>query len=254
MRILEKWARDFPQQFQGKKNIEMLIKAFARQLQEIRDVFDDLDTKLDIDTAVGQNLDYVGTIIPLSRKEAGELDGYDASEPVISDERYRQLLRYKNLADTNDCTYYTLMEGLSLLWGDIPIYYSEDPARPAAIILDTREMEGTVDTRPFFRTPLIRSAGVTLWLYVRTRTEMETARAQIASGLGFAVTETNLPELEREIDYGTALTVKTGHATISQDMLPAVERDYKMNAEVHAGQSGLYSITVARLPPVGRDS
>lgn len=251
MQIFDKWMQDFPQQFQGKKNIEVLVKAFARQLQEVRDVFHDLGTKLDIDTATGKNLDYVGTIIPLSRKEAGELEGYDVSEAVISDERYRQLLRYKNLADTNDCTYYTIMDGLVLLWGDMPVYYKEDPDVPATIILDTGEMDGTVDTRPFFRTPLIRPAGVALRLYVRTKTEMETARAQIASGLGFAVTETNLPELERKIDFGAALTAKTGFGRIAQDVLPAIGKGDVRN-EVYSGNS-LHSIMVARLPPASMD-
>ena len=70
MQILNEWMKDIPQQFLGKHNIEVLIKAFARQLQEVQQIFDDMKTKLDLDTATGQNLDYVGTIIPLSRKEA----------------------------------------------------------------------------------------------------------------------------------------------------------------------------------------
>ena len=121
MLIIDEWMRDMPQQFLGKKNIEVLVAAFSRQLQEIRQVFDDMNTKVDLDTAVGQNLDYVGTIIPLSRKEAGELAGINDTDPVISDERYRQFLRYKLLVNTNECTYYDLMEGLALLWDVSPI-------------------------------------------------------------------------------------------------------------------------------------
>ena len=62
--ILKDWLRDMPIQFIGKKNIEVLIKAFARQMQELDVVFEELNTKTDLDTATGQNLDYVGTIIP----------------------------------------------------------------------------------------------------------------------------------------------------------------------------------------------
>ena len=133
--ILKDWLRDLPMQFLGKKNIEVLIKAFARQLQELDTVFDELNSKTDLDTAMGQNLDYVGTIIPLTRKEAGELAGLNVEEPVMSDERYRQFLRYKLLVNTNECTYYDLMNGLALLWDVSPIYYIEDPDLPATIIL-----------------------------------------------------------------------------------------------------------------------
>ena len=57
MQIVDSWFDDIPQQFLGKKNIEVLIRIFARQLQELQQVFDDLDTKLDLDAATGQNLD-----------------------------------------------------------------------------------------------------------------------------------------------------------------------------------------------------
>ena len=133
--ILDKWLQDIPQQFQGKRNIEVIISAFAKQLQELEQVFEDLNTKTDLETATGLNLDMVGTIIPLSRKEAGELAGVGVTDPVISDERYRQFLKYKNLVNTNRCTYYDLMTGLQLLWDVQPVYYIEDPDMPATIIL-----------------------------------------------------------------------------------------------------------------------
>ena len=68
--IAEQWMRDFPQQFQGRRNIECLVRAFARQLKEVQDVFRELE-KLDLETAKGKNLDMVGDIVGLTRKEAG---------------------------------------------------------------------------------------------------------------------------------------------------------------------------------------
>ena len=137
MNILDAWLKDLPQQFRGLPNIEILITAFARQLQELEQVFLDLNEKTDLESAAGQNLDYVGTIIPLTRKEAGILSGMGNSEEVLSDERYRQLLKYQRLLNTNDCTYYDLIAGLQLLWntGTLPIYYYEDRTMPATIIL-----------------------------------------------------------------------------------------------------------------------
>lgn len=158
--ITDAWLRDLPQQFQDKHNIEVLISAFGRQLQEIQQVFDSMNSKLDLDTAVGQNLDYVGTIIPLSRKEAGELAGIQ-EEPVISDERYRQFLRYKNLVNTSECTYYDLILGMELLWDLDKVHYMEDPDYPATILFETDEMDLDGKERIEFRADLcIRSSGV----------------------------------------------------------------------------------------------
>ena len=163
MQILEEWLKDIPQQFLGKKNIEILIKAFARQMQELQQVFDDMRTKLDIDTAEGTNLDYVGTIIPLSRKEAGELAGINVTEPVMSDERYRRYLRYRNLVNTNECTYYDLMDGLSLLWENHPrIQYEERPEYPATIFLEMPSYSLDIEDPTKERTLAIKPAGVGL--------------------------------------------------------------------------------------------
>ena len=160
MDILDKWLDDLPQQFQGKKYIEALISVFAKQLEDLYKVFKQLDTETDLDSAVGMNLDMVGDIVTLTRKEAGVLAGIDVEDPVISDERYRQFLKYQMLVNTNECTYHDLMDGLALLWDVSPIYYREDPALPAVIIL----------TMPFFtpggkvvtlgEVPMVKPAGV----------------------------------------------------------------------------------------------
>lgn len=160
MRILDDWYKDIPQQFLGKKNIEVLLRAFARQLQEVHQVFEDMKTMLDLDTATGQNLDYVGTIIPLSRKEAGELAGLDSPDPVMSDDRYRQFLRYQSLVNTNECTYYDLMEGLELLWNVSPIYYIEDPDLPATIILTMPFLKPGGEVVTLGEVPMVKPAGV----------------------------------------------------------------------------------------------
>lgn len=141
MQIGDSWLRDIPQQFQEKHNIEVLIKAFSKQMQEVLQVLEDLHTKLDIEVATGQNLDYIGTIVSLSRKEAGILAGVDMVEPVMSDERYRQFLKYKILKNTNEGTYYDLMNGISLLWDFRRMFYLEDPKYPATILFQTEKLE-----------------------------------------------------------------------------------------------------------------
>ena len=174
MPILDSWFRDMPQQFLGLPKIEALISAFARQLQEVERVFLDLNEKTDLETATGLNLDYIGTIIPLSRKEAGVLAGADNPEYVMSDDRYRLFLKYKRLVNTNECTYYDIMEGLRLLWNVFPVYYAEDPEHPATIILTLplNEISGTpiaVGEVPMFRyltkVAIAVEAGHTAWTF-----------------------------------------------------------------------------------------
>lgn len=174
MQIVDSWLNDLPQQFLGKEKIEILVTAFAKQLQELQEVFDDLENLTDLDTATGQNLDMVGTIIPLSRKEAGILAGNNVEDPVISDDRYRQFLRYKNLVNTNECTYYDLMNGLALLWDVSPIYYIEDPDMPATIILTMPFLKPGGEVVRVGEVPMVKPAGVRIEFEYQIKVVVET--------------------------------------------------------------------------------
>lgn len=161
MQISDQWFMDMPQQFLGKPKIEVLIEAFSRQLQEIWQVFDDLNTRTDLETASGKTLDYVGTIVPLSRKEAGEMAEIGIAEPVISDERYRRFMNYKILRNTSECTYYDLVAGIELLWKYENIHYIEDPKHPAMIIFETPPLSLDMEDPVEFHASLcIRASGV----------------------------------------------------------------------------------------------
>ena len=163
MGILNSWIDDLPQQFQGKQHIEALISAFSRQLEELHGVFKQLDTETDLESAVGKNLDMVGDIVSLTRKEAGLLMGIGMEEPVISDDRYRKLLRYKVLRDTSDCTYNDIMQSIQILWKTDNIEYFEDPDRPATILIKLRTMNVDSEVDPALgKTLAVKPAGVAL--------------------------------------------------------------------------------------------
>lgn len=170
---------------------------------------------------------------------------------VIGDDMYRQYLIFKILKNTCDCTYPDIIKAFRMFW-DRPLYYREDPAQPATMIFDTGEMEGNVDTRPLFNTPLLRAAGVTLKLYARTKTPMETTKVFIASGLGFAVTVTDLPVLEREYDFQSKASLAGGFQRITEDTLPGIERDYKFGFKFSLG-AGHQSISHDDLPFIERE-
>ncbi len=122
--ILDNWIEDMPSQFHDRHNIEALVRAFSKQLEEIQQVYDDIDKKTDIDTAVGKNLDGVGTIVDLSRKDAYVILR-KAKDTVIDDETYRAVLRYKRLQNTSECTYYDIIESIHMLWDAESIHYAE---------------------------------------------------------------------------------------------------------------------------------
>ena len=134
MDILDKWLDDLPQQFQGKKYIEDLISVFAKQLEDLHRVFGQLDTETDLESAVGANLDMVGDILALSRKEAKRIIR-KAKEFEMNDGLYRNVLKYKALVNSCDCTYYDIMESISLLWNTDNIVYVEPRDRPATVLL-----------------------------------------------------------------------------------------------------------------------
>lgn len=133
MKVSDNWLNDLPHQFQCKKNIEILINAFARQMEEVYAVLDDINTQTDLSTAVGKNLDYIGNIVNLTRKDACVLLR-KATTTVITDEVYRKVLLFKIVINTTDCTYEDIMEALSLFWETEDIQYIENiDDRPATI-------------------------------------------------------------------------------------------------------------------------
>lgn len=163
MGILDDWLGDIPQQFQGKEHIKALISAFAKQLEELHGVFKQLDTETDLESAVGMNLDMVGDIVALTRKDAGVLAGFGATEPVMSDKRYRQFLRYKILKNTNNCTYYDIMQSIAVLWEMDNIKYYEDPCRPATILIRLQTTDVDLGIDPTFgKVFAIKPSGVAL--------------------------------------------------------------------------------------------
>lgn len=235
---IELLKADLAEQFKSKPVISALLDAVGKQLNDIWEFYTDLKEKRSVGTAIGRQLDGIGDIVVLSRKEAGELACTMESVFVLTDEEYRQFLIYKIWKNCCTCTYYDIIKSFQMFWNR-PLYYTEDPEQPATMIFDTGEMQGNVDTRPLFRTPLIRAAGVTLKLYARTSTELDTCKIRLLSGLGYAMTETRLPVLERDYQFDTEIGVRTGYMQVTESRLPAVERDYDFTTKIRSGSVAL---------------
>ena len=160
MQIADLWLRDIPQQFLCKPKIEVLIRAFARQLQEVEQAFLDIKNKTDLDTAFGKNLDaVVGGIVGLSRKDATAMDVISGGAEM-TDERYRQFLKYKILQNTRECTYWDLMDGISMMWDLKRVEYREEIEYPATIIFHGEFDMDEPDAVEFYPELCIRASGV----------------------------------------------------------------------------------------------
>ena len=192
MQIIENWLNDIPQQFVGKDKIEVLIGAFARQLQDIEDASEALKNLTDLSTATGQNLDMVGTIVSPTRKEAAELASAD--ETVIDDETYRKYLTYKIWKNTNSCTYYDIINSFKMFW-DKPLHYSESTEQPAMMILETDELSASDDANKLLTAPFVKAAGVAIKVIAYTKTEMPTAAVPVFSAMGRSYESTTLLEI-----------------------------------------------------------
>ena len=122
--------KDLPQQFRDKPRIEVLVQAFDEEIAELEKAIRSLTTERMISSAIGKQLDMIGSIVNLSRTDAMALSGVEAT-----DEIYRTLLRYKIIANTNRCTISELYDACRLLYGAQVISYHESRASPAAFQL-----------------------------------------------------------------------------------------------------------------------
>lgn len=163
------WLQNIPCQFRGQHNIEALISAFSKQIDEVLQVNDQLKNIVDIDTAKGKNLDMIGTIVNASRKKAYILLNRDA-EAVIDDEMYRNVLRFQALKNNSNATYADIMKGMYLLWGDAQIKYAEAIREPASIEISIADTT-TDETDPALIRPMVIRPGGVKILFRSTYTD-----------------------------------------------------------------------------------
>lgn len=160
---------EFPQQFQDRPVIAALVRAFARQLDELYQVFDDLMRMRSVDTAQGAQLDGAGDIVVLSRSDAMRLIKGAITYDIIDDEHYRHYIRYKILKNTSTCTYYDIIAAIQMLWGAEDIEYYENPMEPATMTITFPEPDGAVELDDI---PPIKAAGVGVHIRATSRVKV----------------------------------------------------------------------------------
>lgn len=159
---------DLPGQFRDKENIGILVAALGRQLQDVSDFLESLLLLRQIDAVSGMHLDEIGNIVCLTRMEAALLAGAKIPFDVLSDDRYRNYLKYKILLNTSDCTYGSLISAVKMFWKGERVSYREDPASPATIILTIPGFEDAGGTANLLQVPIIKAAGVGIHMETET--------------------------------------------------------------------------------------
>lgn len=162
---------DLPCQFRGKPNIEVVVRALGKQLQEVRTFLESLLILRQIEQLSGVHLDELGKILCLSRSEAALLAGETIPFDVLDDDRYRNYLKYKILLNTSDCTYESLISAIKMFWSGPNVGYREDPDLPATIILTIPGFEDSGGTADLLQVPIIRAAGVAVKMETETSVE-----------------------------------------------------------------------------------
>lgn len=172
--IKEMWLNDIPCQFRDSPNINGIITAFSKQLDELEAVFNDLIYKVDLDTAEGRNLDMLGDIVNIKRQEAYELVEMTNAE-VLDDTVYRNVLRFKALKNNSPGTYSDIMKGLYLLWGDLgaDISYVENDVEPAQISIDVADIPSDAMDPTMIRPMVIKPGGVKIYFTSSFRDTIE---------------------------------------------------------------------------------
>ena len=157
MKVYDSWVEDIPCQFRGKPNITAIINAFSRQVEELLEVNRQLVELTDLDTAEGKNLDMLGDVVNVSRKDAYVLLNREATVE-ITDAMYRNVLRFHALKNNSDANYLDIMKGLHLLWSNARIHYAEAVREPASIEVSIEDIT-TDETDPALVRPMVIRAG-----------------------------------------------------------------------------------------------
>ena len=161
MTFADEWIADMPQQFRGKKNIEVFIRAIAKQLQEVFEVFEGMNDAVSIDNASGTVLDALGGIVGMTRAQASAI----MKGAVITDDVYRSVLRYAIMRNNSDCTYEDIVEAFKLICQMNNVHYSEDVNNPATILLEIDDVDIDIKEDPADSVPaMISPAGVAVLL------------------------------------------------------------------------------------------
>jgi len=126
---VEQALRRLLSQFKGKPRLEGTISAFVNPIQDIEDMFADMYTLRELDTAFGQQLDGIGQIVGRARRG-------------FNDEKYRLRLIGQIGINTSKGTPENLISIFNLLTGSTNSTYSQFPIAECSIFGNVPPLSG----------------------------------------------------------------------------------------------------------------
>ena len=143
-----------------KTNIRRFIEAFGKQMEDLHAAIDSLFITRQIDNCTGQQLDQIGTIVNLSRHEAGVM--ISDVKLAEDDDVYRMLLKYKAMLNTSACSVEDVITACKLVFNAVSVVYSEIPTIPATFYVTiTASFSDAVLSLLQSHSIVIRPSGVT---------------------------------------------------------------------------------------------
>ena len=115
MNAYDEWKQLTLSQFWGKRILGGIMRAICEELQEVYEIQQQLRTLTNIDTQEGVNLDHIGDIVCVSREDAQEILLKDESFEM-TDELYRNVLKFMIALHGSSATYYDIIDGIWLIW------------------------------------------------------------------------------------------------------------------------------------------
>lgn len=158
---------DLPHQFKGKKRIDGLLYALARQFEDLICVAGQLREERWLLNAEGRQLDGIGDIVCMTRVEATELELQGKTVSSMNDGRYRDYLAYKMFLNASWCTRSEIMRSLRFFFDEFTLYYAEDPAHPATIFIDTPPIDMAFPVERLTNLRIPKPAGVQFQVRVK---------------------------------------------------------------------------------------
>lgn len=219
---VEKLRTDLVEQFKEKPVINAVVETIGEQLANVFDYYADLRDYRGVQTSIGKQLDGVGDIVVLSRKEAGELACLKESVFVLGDEEYRKYLIYKIWKNTCNCTYSDIIRAFRMFW-DKPLYYSEKPEYPATMVLETGELTPEDDVQKLLTAPFIKAAGVAIKVIAYTVNPLMSHVLAASGTMGRGYQSTTLPEIGADSNLEDAVRAIPAAQNITQTTLPEME-------------------------------
>lgn len=221
---------DLPSQFKDKEKIDGLIYALSRQLNNLRDVYKQLNDVRSLRTAAGKQLDGIGNIAVLTRDEATVLALKSASFTKMTDDIYRLYLVQKIMANMTNCTYRDIYNAMVILWGKTPIWYSESIDEPATITMTVPALSSFDETSTFLGLWEIRPAGVQLHFAA-------TAKEQIAINADFRPSAFIITHIKTGTKPRWAVVLTFDGVVIDELLSPKVfkERHEQTSESLHSG-------------------